>query len=193
MTNENQPVEIETSYIPKFVSGKLPIGRFPVSLRDFELHFVDNFLFKESKTRRDRFNALQAILRIFENELKCKVLSLLIGGSFVTDKLDPNDIDVVFVIDFRSINTGKDLHALSIFFENNRQNVPVQCFHLFWLPTTPADPYQLETIIIYQQGRGQWDDFWLRDVPKELRQVPPHAEQSFHKKGYVEVKINEFA
>lgn len=77
-------------------NGNLPCKCYEVSLTEFKEHFVDKF--PDSKTRQSRF---ECFIRFYK-ELLLNVKScirILIDGSFVENKPNPNDIDFVIVID----------------------------------------------------------------------------------------------
>ncbi|WP_407379000.1 DUF6932 family protein [Methanobrevibacter sp.] len=94
---------IETvSGIPDFDEyGNLPYACYEVSLDEIEEHFVKNF--PDSDSRKSRF---ECFLR-FYNDLIRNVksgVSILIDGSFVENKNNPCDVDLVIIIDSERLN-----------------------------------------------------------------------------------------
>jgi hypothetical protein len=72
--------------------------------------FVDEF--QESKTRKIIFEGLEAFLTNLSNFIDAS-FDLWVDGSFVTNKLNPNDIDVVLIIDaFILAQKGKEIEIL---------------------------------------------------------------------------------
>ena len=78
------------------VNGYLkPYAPIPLSINLFEEEFVYNF--STSTTRRRLFNAYQ-VYNTLLNELLPKGFTQWVNGSFVTQKVDPNDFDLVTFI-----------------------------------------------------------------------------------------------
>lgn len=70
-------------------------GRHPMPLRQIEQLCV--FRFPESVTRRDLFRKLDRFVAAFEAALiPC---DMLINGSFMTEKIEPSDVDVAVLLD----------------------------------------------------------------------------------------------
>lgn len=86
-------------------NGYLVSGFHKINIPTFIENFVDSY--PTSKTRRE----------IFEGYCKyCRILSTFnfvnkqwINGSYVTKKLDPNDIDIVYIVDSKAIDSNKFL------------------------------------------------------------------------------------
>lgn len=90
--------------LPPFeLTGRLPAGIHPATWREF----VERF--GASAHRRDQLTKLEAALRLLA-EAGCA--RAFVGGSFVTTKTQPNDIDVAWDVN------GVDADALDpIFFD----------------------------------------------------------------------------
>lgn len=76
------------------------------SIEEFRIEFVDNF--PNSRTRQEIFNSFQNYIRDFALEIS-STFSILINGSFVTKKQNPNDIDFVLFLDQELFDTSIDL------------------------------------------------------------------------------------
>jgi len=75
--------------------GVLEAGFHPCTLADLEFSFVNKF--PESQTRKDIFMGyIGFISKLKQFGISCEQW---IDGSFVTSKIDPNDIDFVSIID----------------------------------------------------------------------------------------------
>lgn len=76
--------------------GYLDPGFHDIDLQDINEKFVDNF--KESITRQD---IIKGYIRFMKDLKECGVdnFECWIDGSFSTNKTNPNDIDMVLVID----------------------------------------------------------------------------------------------
>lgn len=82
-------------------SGLLPKGCHEITLEEIKKYFVDNF--PESTTRQSRFDCFMRFYKdLLKNVKSC--IRLLIDGSFVENKVNPNDIDFVIVIDATKYN-----------------------------------------------------------------------------------------
>ena len=78
--------------IPPFDDhGYLPPGVHPATLDEVEARFG-----RESELRRVQMQSLRWLVDLAR---RAGVLRLVINGSFVTDVLDPNDVDCVLLIE----------------------------------------------------------------------------------------------
>ncbi|PQV43203.1 DUF6932 family protein [Methanohalophilus euhalobius] len=126
--------------IPDFDdNGNLPPGFISPPLKDFENCFVDDF--PESGTRGS----------IFEGYLKyCSILSSLeiaslqwINGSFTTNKLHPNDIDLVTHIDAVKLDSdGRFFLFLKNELDHHRVKNIYKC-DTYYIPLYPPDDPEL--------------------------------------------------
>lgn len=187
--------------LPNLDGDVLPLGRHAVELSDLVTAFVESPDFKESRSRRviwEHFTTANDLLQSVVT-----VHSAWIGGSFTTSKLNPRDIDVVYVVNAedRASRTAKERRVIDAFVRRVKdpvsgRTVPehgllVDSFLLDWsahLPprSTNAD-YQG-----YAELRGYWDDWWTRqrngkktDAPTRLDALPA--------RGYLEVQFSAFA
>jgi hypothetical protein len=82
--------------IPDFDSnGNLPPGLIPTSIKELKKHCVLDF--GESSTRNEIFNGYTKYCR--EMIVLEVAIKQWLGGSFITNKINPNDIDFVTHID----------------------------------------------------------------------------------------------
>jgi hypothetical protein len=87
----------------------------PAKKNELNLHllkqiFVDEF--QESQTRHSIFAGFLTFLTNFSNFTNIS-FDIWIDGSFVTKKLNPNDIDIVLIIDANTLEyKGKEIEAL---------------------------------------------------------------------------------
>lgn len=94
---------IETAIgIPEFQeNGYLPNKCYEVTLDEIREKLVDNF--PNSETRQSRFECFMRFYKeLLENVKSC--IRILIDGSFVENNPNPNDIDLVIVIDSTKYN-----------------------------------------------------------------------------------------
>lgn len=120
-----------------------------------------------------------------------------ISGSYLTDKDDPADVDVVLVFNEDDINGLTDPAHRRLVTRPGLQrlatvrNLRVDPFALIWrarpdpAAITPPDSR-------YLMNRGYWDDFWLR-----MRTVPkgatPTRACALPRRGYVEVILDGYS
>ncbi|MCC6125196.1 MAG: hypothetical protein IT426_09560 [Pirellulales bacterium] len=78
--------------IPDFDNhGYLPPGIHPATIEEIEERFG-----RQSEVRRSEFESLGWLIDLAR---KAKVIRLIINGSFVTDVLEPNDVDCTLLIE----------------------------------------------------------------------------------------------
>lgn len=109
---------IETAKgIPEFQdNGYLPHKCYEVTLKEIKEKLVDNF--PDSKTRQSRFDCFMR----FYKELLINVKScirILIDGSFVEDRCNPNDVDFVIVLDSTKLNDYEQRYLQTEFLFKN--------------------------------------------------------------------------
>lgn len=89
------------------IRGNLqPYQKNKTSLEKVEELFVINF--PKSETRIDIFKNFEQYLTDFQAEISNN-FEVWINGSFVSNKLNPKDIDFVILLDYISINQKKEL------------------------------------------------------------------------------------
>lgn len=169
---------------------------------DLSLHpgrtIADFEFIRETWAFNDRRTALLDQLIDFTSLVRgvVPICSLWIGGSYLSDKERPNDIDAVMLIDGENIDRLTDsgerrlvtTEGLHEFCSELGLSVDVSLHAWRALPSvaelTDAD-WQL------LQDRGFWDDLWqrVRSVPKGSRST---RLCSLPRRGYVEVLIDGF-
>ena len=85
--------------IPAIRPGEdaLDLGRHPTTMAEFEARFVTHPDFASSTTRSGIWQEWQAATDYLRQQLP--VAAVWIGGSFVTAKLDPSDLDCTYLLD----------------------------------------------------------------------------------------------
>lgn len=79
----------------------MPHKCYEVTVKDIKEKLVDNF--PDSKTRQSRFECFMTFYKeLLKNVKSC--IRILIDGSFVENNPNPNDIDLVIVIDSTKYN-----------------------------------------------------------------------------------------
>lgn len=157
--------------IPSFDSnGNLPSGHIEPNIQEFEDRFVREFT--ASITREGIFNSYILYCR--------RILSLAVGikqwvdGSYITSKINPNDVDLVTHFDATKVNeqTSMELDEL---LDNPTVKKQYQCdvYAIFVFPQNSPDKYEF-----YQEQINYWSDWFGHD-----RQRNP--------KGIVEFSLDE--
>lgn len=157
--------------IPAFTAeGSLPPGRHPATPQEIEHSLV--LPFPTSMTRRDIFNGWirrrQELLALVEIEAEW------VDGSFVTNKRDPGDIDVVTlmredVVDALEVSAKKRLQDLVV---GNSPRLQFGCHSFPLMMADDGHPNHGRYLAL----RGYWDRWW------------GYHNGSFDKKGYLEVR-----
>jgi Family of unknown function (DUF6932) len=91
--------------IPPFEdSGYLPAGVHPGTLEEIEAR-----LGRESELRRAQMDSIRWMIDL---AARAGVLRIVLNGSFVTDIMEPNDVDCVLLVDHRSVADRAALREL---------------------------------------------------------------------------------
>ncbi|MDO8308549.1 MAG: hypothetical protein Q7V58_09390 [Actinomycetota bacterium] len=177
--------------IPAFTTaGMLPVGRFQCTAEEFEQAFVGaEATHAQSERRQDLWAQFQGTVAALKS-LGCSIPAAFIGGSFTTEKPEPDDIDVTFLIERASVDDDVigqiDTMASAISSLTN-----VQALVIYWCAVSDWSPNAVESDLRYIMLRGKWDDWWQRDVAKTDR-VTFTRDQAFPKRGYLEVIIDDY-
>lgn len=187
--------------IPDFEGGHLPPGRHPCTLDDIERSLVNGQVFEASTMRRDLFKGFVRYLAEWEGVQevlgapRAFLHAVWIGGSFASQEVNPNDIDVSPLIDaplassFHGRPGVKRIEKLIRHRPSIRDKYGVDVFPIAWHPVVHVlnestwDNVHRE----YLTDRGKFDDFWQRcrvngsDTPSE--------ESCVSRRGYLEVRL----
>lgn len=176
-------------------SGLLPLGRYPATVAEVEAPFVTDSKWAASKTRTTIWADWVQITA--QTRRIVPVAAAWLGGSFLTSKLDPDDLDVVYLIDSRKIAAvTKPLHRgfLSLLAQGDAlrklRGKRLDTFIISWVPD-PDATRAVPGFDDYASDRGYWDDLWQRKLsgPKTAARVPSDA---LPKRGYLEVILDGF-
>ncbi|MFJ3958880.1 DUF6932 family protein [Arthrobacter sp. NPDC090010] len=176
-------------------TGLLPLGRFGASLEHIKERYVDDPRFAQSTTRAeiwDHFESATGGIRSI-----VPVVCVWIGGSFLTDKMDPDDIDLVYWCEDVLVNKVVDPKARIILqkFALNKireeTGLRVDTHFCQWHVYPGADRGPTSEHLAYVQQRGYWDDFWMRKRNGEKGMAPQRAD-ALPRRGYFEVTLDGF-
>ena len=132
----------------------LPPGFHPMSLGQIQAHFVENELFRESRTRATHFKNLNLLV----DRLRAVEISgeLWLDGSFVTDKLDPRDLDLCLRFSAALYDQGtRDQVATIEWFLQMYSTHLIDGYLLQeYPPTHPAQSHGLDNYLYWQKQFG---------------------------------------
>ncbi|GAA2238506.1 hypothetical protein GCM10010401_08450 [Rarobacter faecitabidus] len=176
-------------------TGALPLGRFGATLDQIKRDFVDADYFSASSTRKqiwqDFWSATAGLRSVVP------VISVWVGGSFLTDKLDPDDIDLVYWCQDNLVNQvadPRDRELLQLFADNlvrRATGLRVDTRYCQWHLYPEADRSSCLEHQAYVTARGYWDDFWMRRRAG-TKDAPPQLADALPKRGYFEVELDGF-
>lgn len=123
------------------------------------------------------------------------VAAVWIGGSFLTSKEIPRDVDAIYIVRGRAYDdlTDVDKQRVSLFNGGGQlkaRGVPVDSYVISWVPRASNGP-QTDEEREQLLSRGYWDD-WLQRH-KVDRTAPAIDEDSYPIRGYVEVILDGYA
>lgn len=177
-------------------TGLLPLGRYGVTLDDIKLHYVDAAQFQASTTRAEIWQHLESATAGIRSVVP--VVCVWIGGSFLTDKMDPDDIDLVYwcqdVLVDQVVADPQAALLLQMFALNQvraQTGLRVDTRYCKWHLYPEADRAQSAEHQSYVLNRGYWDDFWMRKR-SGAKTDPPQIADALPRRGYFEVTLDGF-
>jgi hypothetical protein len=176
-------------------SGLIPVGRYNVTLDDVKMYYVDDARFATSSTRAQIWSDFEEATRGLRSVVP--VVCVWIGGSFLTDKLDPDDIDLVYWCldtEVSKVTDEKARRLLQCFALNSiraitalRVDTHLCIWHMH--PDAPNGPSPQHSEYVHL--RGYWDDFWMR-MRSGAKDEPAQLADALPRRGYFEVSLDGF-
>ncbi|WP_157520058.1 DUF6932 family protein [Nocardioides dokdonensis] len=186
-------------------SGYPPIGRRRLSLDAAEQLLVGESAFHGSPTRAGLWRGLEEYLGrfiyledLYASELNGRSLIefLWLGGSFVSQKFDPNNIDVSVAVNLeaRNLLKGRRLAGWLVdAFSRDRMLAAygVSPLEISYVPVASVfdrramEPAERE----YLEARGSWDDWWQRLRDPSAQTGQPTTATVEARRGYLEVTL----
>ncbi|MFD9493696.1 DUF6932 family protein [Streptomyces sp. NPDC060005] len=193
--------------LPSFAAnGFLPLGRYSVSFDEAESMLVSAPEFQDSATRTGLWDGFHGYLDRFltledtyADALAGRPLihRLWLGGSFVSTKPEPGNIDATLLIDTRAegVVRGKPGSKwLTTAFQSRermREKFGVSPLRIGYQPV--AHIFEPERLTpderTYFTERGVWDDWWQRCRLPGQRDRSPSEESAAPARGYLEVRL----
>ncbi|MFJ3667855.1 DUF6932 family protein [Streptomyces sp. NPDC090106] len=192
---------------PSFAkNGFLPLGRYSVSFDEAESMLVSAPTFADSLTRtrlwdglRDYLDPFLTLEDTYTDDLGGIPLihSLWFGGSFVSAKLDPANIDVTLLIDTRAERAVRGKPGskwLTTAFQSRsrmREKYGVSPLRIGYRPVPHV--FEPERFTpderTYFTQRGVWDDWWQRRRLPDVDDRSPSEDSAAPARGYLEVRL----
>ncbi|MFI8910585.1 DUF6932 family protein [Streptomyces sp. NPDC053513] len=186
-------------------SGFLPPGRYRLDPEGAERLLVEDERFSGSDTRRQLWDGLETYLsRFFDLEDRHRdtigdqglVHAIWLGGSYVSTKLNPQNIDLTVLIDEGVVASMKGLSGsrwLSSAFNRKARlaEFGVSPLRVGYRPVVSV--FRAELLEpddqAYLRDRGAWDDWWQRCRPNGVDKTEPTLETVVPRRGYLEVTL----
>lgn len=178
--------------------GTLPRGRYRCSLDEVRQEFVDSAWATASSTRGAVWDDFLKLLDLYDAISADLVESIWLGGSFITSKTDPDDIDVTLLIRKRAFDALSNTKRGAVRKLGGRAAPLVS--HVRHHHGLRVDPFNLVCSQIalpfgddllteeergYLQSRGTWDDWWQRS--RSVGAASPSTADAEPVRGYLEV------
>lgn len=189
--------------VPPFVRGALPQGRYQSTQDEIAAFFVNDPRFAASISRPAIWQHWETGLDLLMNAVT--VHSAWIGGSFVTEKVNPRDIDVLFIVseEDRATRSVPDRQVIESFIKRVRDPLTrrmkpahgllVDSYVINWSPHNPTLAGKLTPLhSAYAAERGYWDDWWTRKRLTAKGKLGVR-EDALPTRGFLEVILNDYA
>lgn len=184
--------------IPPFdaATGALPLGRFPATVPEVEHALVTGFPDAVGASRRGELweDFLDATTILASH---VSIACAWLGGSFVTAKAEPDDVDVVFWVEDTELARAATVAASAELLEEftspgslRRAGLRVDAYVVPWVSNGTAAPRGPQDIA-YHRSRGYWDDLWLRLRSGSKGSAPTRLD-SIPRRGYLEVNLDGY-
>ncbi|MFD4857806.1 DUF6932 family protein [Streptomyces atratus] len=195
------------SVLPDFTSeGLLPPGRFSVTMEEAEDLLVRSPAFECSSSRTTLWKGFEQYLNRFgvlEDSYPQKLQGrplihrVWLGGSFVSAKPEPRNIDATMFIDVTAemaVKGNPGSKWLTEAFKSRDQilrRFGVSPLRVGYRPV--ASVFDMQSIVeddrTYFMQRGIWDDWWQRCRLPDGRDPAPTEASAVPVRGYLEVRL----
>ncbi|WP_342006895.1 MULTISPECIES: hypothetical protein [Arthrobacter] len=185
---------LQRSHVPRQISGGAPtLGRHTVSLSDVHRTYVQAPIYRDNSRRALLWNNFTSL--VTQVRRITPAASVYIGGSFVSWKRKPDDIDCVFVLDkafTRAITNEKHVRLLRSLGRGKNGSLfkyGIDSYTLDWeaIPITQPENNLHHRYLIH---RGYWDDWLQRN---SVKNEDPHPVHALPGHGYLEVMLDGYA
>ncbi|WP_020419051.1 hypothetical protein [Amycolatopsis sp. ATCC 39116] len=179
-------------------TGYLPVGRHHCTIEEFRSAFVDAEQFTGTQRRKEIWTHWERAKVVLGRLVP--VYAAWISGSYVSSKPEPDDMDIVFVIDglaAERLVADEPTRAryLTAFAQGKRFHQPagrrLDTYLVQWRPILKPGPTMTDDEVSYYQSRGHWDDFWQR-CRAGAKDSPIVVADTIPQRGYLEVKLDDY-
>lgn len=168
-------------------TGYLPPGRYRTSLDEIEQEYAE-----VNDHRRELWAEWSEVTTFVRGIVP--VAMVWIGGSFLSSKDAPGDVDCVYILEEKlldGITDPRERMTMQVIASNATQSVWGRRIDTFVIPWYANATPQRDIALGYYTARGYWDDFWGRTRSsgsgnKQDRQA------AMPRRGYLEVSIDGF-
>lgn len=156
-------------------TGHLPVGRYSCSPEEAHTQLVEAPRFNNSQTRADLWENFERYLsRFFHLEEKYAGIlpvplldRVWLGGSFVSAKLDPRNVDATLLINSAAKDALRGKPGVGLFTKSRDSVLAEYKVSRLFLNYEPVvHVFRLNEMEDsernYLAGRGAWDDWWQR-------------------------------
>lgn len=186
-------------------TGHLPPGRYRTTLTEVHERFVAATSFSESTTRRDVWDGFINYMAAWQQmedrltpELNGGRLAMLVwlGGSFISQKTDPSNLDVTVLVDGELIESCRGKPGIGVIKKLSHRDgmlsefkvspcvIRYQYFRSPFRPQLVGRPGVEDYVML----RGAFDDWWQRARPEGTPKDEPDRETAAARRGYLEVE-----
>ncbi len=170
----------------------LPPGRYRWTLDDIEAKYLP-----ETEYGQTRRQVIWEHFKVATETLRqtVPVAAVWIGGSFLSTKAEPSDVDAIYIVPgnaFDALQDDQDRQMVSLFSGGEQlkaRGLFVDSYVFHWTPRASSGP-QTDPERQELMARGYWDD-WLQRHKLD-RQVAATDEDALPVRGYVEVVLDGF-
>ncbi|MGW9168422.1 DUF6932 family protein [Agromyces sp. NPDC055658] len=177
-------------------TGHLPLGRYLTTLDQLEERYVTGQEYDASTTRQGIWNDFLDVTKGLRGMLP--VCYVWVSGSFISSKLNPEDIDVMYWcedVDFNRVRTSGTIveqYVLQTIAQSRLRSVTghrVDSRIGRWHARPETGLLDTPEHHAYARSRGFWDDFWMR-IRSGEKGDPPVRLDALPRRGYVEVTLD---
>lgn len=167
--------------IPDLANGILPLGRYPATAEQLASWPVEDM--QRRAKLLDDWTQLTGALR----EALGSVAASWLGGSFLSSKEQPGDLDVVYWVHYKLLDHMSSAAQQLVGLVNSEHgakqylHLELDAFVLSWWPRAGPGKGTSVPRLKYLENRGYFDDLWSRARHDDLKIA------KLPRRGYLEV------
>lgn len=186
--------------IPEFndETGTLPLGRYRATVPEIEDRFVTDEAWDDSSTRQEVFDHWLKAKGMLDDLDARLVECAWLAGSFVSSKMDPDDMDCLFILSadvFDGLPSNSARRRVLEFNKKDRirDKTGLRVEPFVMVRRVHPNPWAREGGTVNEGAakdlgiRGAWDDWWQRMRQTQDKDAAPTLEDASLVRGYLEV------